>query len=93
MFGQWIFKIYSGSTYESYPPYIESSHPDIGLNALSQSNRELKEQLVNIKGELLKLEESEQMVKNQKLELKTELDQVKLAEFKEASPKAISPLR
>ena len=90
LIGQWMFKTYSGSTYESYPAYIEPCHPDIGLNALSQSNKELEEQLEKVKEELLKLEESEQIAQNQALELKKELDQVKLADFKEASSRAVS---
>jgi tRNA A37 threonylcarbamoyladenosine biosynthesis protein TsaE len=90
LIGQWMFKTYSGSTYESYPAYIEPCHPDIGLNALSQSNKELEEQLEKVKEELLKLEESEQIAQNQALELKKELDQVKLADFKEASSRAAS---
>ncbi len=90
LIGQWMFKTYSSSIYENYPPYVEPYNSDIDLNTLSQSNKLLGEQLFKVKEELLKLEESEKAAQNQALELKKELDQVKLAEFKEASSKAAS---
>jgi len=86
LIGQWMFKIYSGSLNDRYPPYIEPCHPDIKLDNLNQNNKELEEQLAKVKEELLRLEEFEK----QTFELKKELDQIKLAEFKEASSKAAS---
>lgn len=90
LIGQWMFKTYSGSTYESYPAYIEPCDPNIGLDALSQSNKELEEQLEKVKEELLKLQESEQIAQQQALELTKEQDQVKRTNFKEASSNAAS---
>lgn len=90
LIGQWMFKTYSGTINYSYPPYSEPCHPDIRLSHLSQNNKELEEQLEKVKEELLKLEESERIAQNQAIELRKELDQVKLDEFKDASSKAAS---
>lgn len=90
LIGQWMFKTYSGSIDDSYPPYSEPSNPDIERHHLSQNNKDLEEQLTKVKEELLRLETSEKIAQNQALELKKELDQVKLDEFKNASLKAAS---
>lgn len=90
LIGQWMFKTYSGTINDDYPPYSEPCHPEIELDEISKNNKELEEQLAKVKEELLKLEESEQIAQLQAVELKNELDQVKLAEFKEASSKAAS---
>lgn len=90
LIGQWIFKTYSGSIDDSYPPYSEPSNPDIERHNLSQNNKDLEAQLAKVKEELLRLETSEKIAQNQALELKMELDQVKLDEFKNASLKAAS---
>lgn len=90
LIGQWMFKTYSGSIDDSYPPYSEPSNPDIERHHLSQNNKDLEAQLTKVKEELLRLETSEKFAQNQALELKKELDQVKLDEFKNASLKAAS---
>ena len=90
LIGQWIFKTYSGSIDDSYPPYSEPSNPDIERHDLSQNNKDLEAQLAKVKEELLRLETSEKIAQNQALELKMELDQVKIDEFKNASLKAAS---
>ena len=90
LIGQWMFKTYSGSIDDSYPPYSEPSNPDIERHHLSQNNKDLEAQLTKVKEELLRLETSEKIAQNQALELKKELDQVKLDEFKNASLKAAS---
>jgi len=72
--------------------YSEPCHPDINLNNLSQNNKEFEEQLAKVKEELLKLEESEKIAQNQAIDLRKELDQVKLDEFKEVSSKVASSL-
>jgi len=90
LIGQWLFKTYSGSAGDDYPPYIAPVHREVPLSTLSEENKELEVQLQSVKEELVRLEESERLAQNQSIELKKSLDEVRLQTFREASSSAAS---
>lgn len=87
LLGQWLWKTYSVSSLEPYPPYEPPAPPE-HLTDQAESAAVLSRQLAAAKEELNRLEASEKAAQTKIAELGQALDEAKLLDFKKASSTA-----
>lgn len=86
--GQWLFKTYSGNSFEPYPSYRPPVKPSEIPEEQTTIATRLAKQLAEAKEELNRLQADEKASQAQTIELGQAIDEARVLSFKEASAKA-----